>query len=204
VTFLDLGANVDCTSESLYQFAVMGKVFSEILTDNKNPKIGLLNIGTEDVKGNDTIKNASILLKNSLIGSSYCGFVEGSDIFNEKVDVIVSDGFSGNIALKSMEGTIKLVAKELKNMFFHSIFSLIGFLFILCGMRKLKRKFSSDIYNGALFIGINGISVKSHGNANSKSFYYAIANTVKFVKGNINEKIIEIMRETNNYNEEES
>jgi glycerol-3-phosphate acyltransferase PlsX len=173
------------------------------VTDNKNPKIGLLNIGTEDVKGNDTIKNASIMLKNSVLKDNYYGFVEGSDIFNEKVDVIVSDGFSGNIALKTIEGTAKFISKGIKKMFLHSIFSIIGLIFTFGGLLKFRKKISSDNSNGALFIGLNGVSVKSHGNANKKAFYYAIKNTVRYVKGNVNEKIIEIMRETNSYNDEE-
>jgi glycerol-3-phosphate acyltransferase PlsX len=181
----------------------MGKVFSEVITDNKNPKIGLLNIGTEDVKGGDTIKNASLLLKNSILKDNYYGFVEGSDIFNEKVDVIVSDGFSGNIALKTIEGTAKFISKGIKQMFLHSIFSIIGFFFLIGGLLKFKKKVSSGRYNGALFIGLNGISIKSHGNANKKEFYYAIKNAVRFVEGNINERIIEIMRETSNENEGE-
>jgi glycerol-3-phosphate acyltransferase PlsX len=203
VTFLDLGANVDCTSESLYQFAIMGRVFSEVLTDNKEPKIGLLNIGTEDIKGNDTIKNASVMLKNSVLRDNYYGFIESNDIFMEKVDVIVTDGFTGNIALKTVEGTAKFIAKSIKKMFLHSIFSIFGFLFMIGGLMKLKKQINPENYNGALFIGLNGISVKSHGNANGRAFYYAIKNTVKLIKGNINEKIIEIMRE-NVDNEEET
>jgi glycerol-3-phosphate acyltransferase PlsX len=203
VTFLDLGANVDCTSESLYQFAVMGKVFSEVLTDNREPKIGLLNIGTEDIKGNDTIKNASVMLKNSVLRDNYYGFIESSDIFKEKVDVIVTDGFTGNIALKTVEGTAKFIAKNIKKMFLHSIFSVFGFLFMIGGLLKLKKQISPENYNGALFIGLNGISVKSHGNANGRAFYCAIKNTVKLIKGNINEKIVEAMRE-NTDGEEES
>lgn len=190
VSLLDLGANIDCTSENLYQFAIMGSVYYSAITGKENPRIGLLNIGSEDIKGNDVIKHASIMLKESSQKDNFYGFVEGNDIFRNVVDVVVTDGFTGNVALKTIEGTVKFVAYNIKNTVKKSILAICGLIFLIPAIRKFKKKISPENYNGALFIGLNGISMKSHGNANGVSFYYAIENTVKLVRSRINDKII--------------
>lgn len=195
VAMLDLGANIECSSENLYQFAVMGRVFYEVMTGEENPRIGLLNIGSEDIKGNEVIKNTATILKESVLKDDFYGFVEGNDIFKEKVDVIVADGFTGNIALKTLEGTAKFVSQKIKDMMKSCpILSQLGMLFLLPSLLKLKKKINPENYNGALFIGLNGISIKSHGNATGKSFECAIKNAVRAVRGDINNKIIKILK----------
>ncbi len=201
VALLDMGANIDCSSENLYQFALMGSIFYTSITGKENPRIGLLNVGSEDLKGNESVKNAATELKNGVLNKNFYGFVEGNDIFRNVVDVIVTDGFTGNIALKTLEGTVKFLAYNIKNMIKHSILSIIGSIFFILPIKKFKKKINPETYNGALFIGLNGISVKAHGNSNEKSFCSAIENTVKLVKGNINSKIINLLAEIENSGE---
>jgi glycerol-3-phosphate acyltransferase PlsX len=195
VVLLDMGANIECSSENLYQFALMGSVFCSILTEKENPRIGLLNVGSEDLKGNDVVKHTAIKLKESILKDNFYGFVEGNDIFRNVVDVIVTDGFTGNIALKTIEGTTKFIAENVKMLFKRSIMSVIGYLFLIRSLKIFKKKINPENYNGAMFVGLNGISVKSHGNANGIAFYHAIENTVKLVKSNINEKIITLLND---------
>ncbi len=195
VALLDMGANIDCTSENLYQFALMGSIYYSAMVGKETPRIGLLNVGSEDLKGNDVVKHTAVMLKESPLKDSFYGFVEGNDIFRNIVDVIVTDGFTGNVALKTIEGTVKFLTSNIKNMLKHSILTIIGSIFLFNSLKKFKKKMNPDNYNGALFIGLNGISVKSHGNANGQAFCCAIENTLKLIKGNINEKIINILNE---------
>lgn len=195
VALLDMGANIDCTSENLYQFALMGSVFYSVINEKENPRIGLLNVGSEDLKGNDVVKHTAVMLKEGIYKDNFYGFVEGNDIFRNVVDVIVTDGFTGNVTLKTIEGTVKFMALNIKEVFKRSILAIIGYLFLFNSLKKFKKKINPENYNGALFIGLNGISVKSHGNANGKAFYYAIENTVKLVKSNINDKIIDLLND---------
>ena len=198
VAFLDLGANSDCSSENLYQFAMMGSVFYTSMTKKQNPRIGLLNIGSEDLKGNEAVRNASIELKNSVLKDNFYGFVEGNDIFRNVVDVVVTDGFTGNVALKTIEGTVKFLVLNLKSMFKKSLLAMLSLPFLILPLKKFKTKINPETYNGALFIGLNGISVKAHGNSNDKSFCYAIENTVKLIEDDINDKIMTLLTEVEN------
>lgn len=198
VAFLDMGANVECSSENLSQFALMGSVFHTALTGKENPRIGLLNIGSEDLKGNESVKNAANVLKHGILKDNFYGFVEGNDLFRNVVDVIVTDGFTGNVALKTLEGTVKFLGYTIKSVIKHSLLSIIGVLFLILPLKRIYKKINPNVYNGALFIGLNGISVKAHGNSNEKSFYYAIENTVKLINGNINSKIIRLLTEIEN------
>lgn len=193
VTMLDMGANIDCSSDNLYQFAVMGSVFHEAIVGKKNPSIGLLNVGSEDMKGNDVVKSAAFRLKNSILKDNFYGFVEGNDILKGTVDVVVTDGFTGNVALKTIEGTAKFFAKNLKELFTKSLLNKLMALIMTKSFRSFKDKINPENYNGAMFLGLNGISVKSHGNANGRSFCFAIENTIKLIKNNINEKIIDML-----------
>jgi glycerol-3-phosphate acyltransferase PlsX len=195
VVLLDMGANIDCSSENLYQFALMGSVFCSILTEKENPRIGLLNVGSEDLKGNDVVKHTAIKLKESILRDNFYGFVEGNDIFRNVVDVIVTDGFTGNITLKTIEGTTKFIVENIKTLFKRSLMSIIGCLFLTRSLKLFKKRINPENYNGAMFIGLNGVSVKSHGNANGLSFYHAIKNTVKLVQSNINERIITLLND---------
>jgi glycerol-3-phosphate acyltransferase PlsX len=187
---LDMGANIDCDSVNLYQFAIMGSSFYKAINNVKNPKIAILNVGSEEMKGNDAVKNASILLKNSAFKDNFLGYVEGDDIMKGMVEVVVTDGFTGNIALKSIEGASKFFANVIKDGFTSTIMSKIGYLFAARSINKAKKRIDNKRYNGAMLIGLNGIVVKSHGNADDVSFANAIKNTINLVKNKINEEII--------------
>ena len=187
---LDMGANIDCDSTNLYQFAMMGYSFYKAVNNFQNPKIGILNVGSEEMKGNDAVKNASLMLKESHLKDNFFGYVEGDDIMKGIVEVIVTDGFTGNVALKTMEGASKFFGSMVKEGFMHSIFSKIGYLLARGGLNKVKKKIDHKRYNGAMLVGLNGIAVKSHGNADKVSFAYAIKNTVNLIKNKINDEII--------------
>lgn len=169
---LDLGANSDCTSEHLFQFAVMGSVAVADIENIERPRIALLNIGEEEIKGNDTIRQAAKLLSESSL--NYVGFIEGDAIADQRADVVVCDGFSGNIALKSMEGTAKLVAHFLEREFRGSVYGRLAGLVSLPVLRSLKRRLDPRRYNGASLVGLNGIVIKSHGGADDLAFQQAI------------------------------
>ena len=181
---LDLGANIECDSKNLIDFAIMGSAFSRIVLKSKNPSIGLLNVGEESQKGNTALQEASIHLLNENFPINYFGFVEGNDIAEGNVDVIVTDGFSGNIALKTAEGTSKLVTHLLEKSFKSSIFSKIGYLLARGGLKKMKDRVDPRKYNGAVLLGLNGIVVKSHGGTDEEGFANAVNVAYEMVKGN--------------------
>ena len=169
---LDLGANVDSSAEHLYQFAVMGSELVKAVDNIESPKVGLLNIGQEAIKGNEQVKAASTLLEKADL--NYIGYVEGDDVFLKDVDVVVCDGFVGNVALKTTEGLAKMISNELKSQFTSNIFSKIAALIALPVIKAFRRKFDPRRYNGASFLGLQGTVVKSHGGADSLSFANAI------------------------------
>ena len=181
---LDLGANIECDSKNLIDFALMGSAFSRIILKSSNPSVGLLNVGEESQKGNSIIQDASALLKNLENKINYYGFVEGNDIAEGNVDVIITDGFSGNIALKTAEGTAKLVTFLLESSFKSSIFSKIGYLLSKNGLKKMKDRVDPRKYNGAVLLGLNGIVVKSHGNTDPLGFSNAVKVGYEMVSGN--------------------
>ena len=193
---LDMGANIDCDSTNLYQFAIMGSAFYKAVNNVKNPKIGILNVGSEEMKGNDAVKNASITLKNSPLKDNFFGYIEGDDIMKGLVDVIVTDGFTGNVALKTMEGASKFFATVMKEGFSNGILSRIGYLLASRGINKAKKKIDHKQHNGAMLVGLNGIVVKSHGNSDKVSFASAIKNTLNLIKNNINSEIISLIQES--------
>lgn len=197
---LDLGANVDSTPEMLVEFAVMGSVLTEYADKKKNPTIALLNVGAEEIKGSEKVKKASQLLAES--GLNYVGYVEGNEIFNNKVDVIVCDGFEGNVALKTLEGTAKMIIDVLKEEFNRNFFTkLLGLLSkpVLLGMKK---RLDPRRHNGATLIGLNGIVVKSHGGADRLSFLTAINEASKQadmdVIGHISEEVSKVFNKNSN------
>ena len=169
---LDLGANVDSSAESLLEFAFMGDALAEAIFDLKNPTVGLLNIGEEEIKGNEIVKEASRLLTDSNL--NYVGYVEGDGIFLGPVDVVVCDGFIGNVMLKTTEGAAKMLTGFLKEGYKKSIFTKIAALISLPILSKFKRRVDPREYNGASFLGLKGVVVKSHGGADAYSFYNAI------------------------------
>ncbi|MCV2884279.1 phosphate acyltransferase PlsX [Aestuariibacter sp. AA17] len=192
VFLLDLGANVSCDAETLFQFAVMGSVLAAEETDNPNPRVALLNVGSEQIKGNETVRYASKLLSD-VPSLNYIGFVEGNDIFNDVTDVVVTDGFVGNIALKSVEGLGKLVVNELKRVSEKNLMTRIMAKIALPLFKKIYNRVNPDQYNGASLIGLRGTVVKSHGNAKSDAFFYAIKEALQEVNRQVPKKIQEKM-----------
>lgn len=171
---LDLGANVDSSAEHLYQFAVMGEEVVKAVEKIERPRIGLLNIGEEDMKGNEQVKAAAKLLENS--GLNYIGYVEGNSINagNVKVDLIVADGFVGNVALKSIEGAAKMIGGKLKDSFSQNWLTKLAGLIAYPVLKRFKNSIDPRLYNGASFIGLRGLVIKSHGGADALAFETAI------------------------------
>ena len=172
VHVLDLGANVDSPAFLLFQFAVMGSVLVKSLEDNDAPSVGLLNIGIEDIKGNNTVKEAAELIKASPL--NYKGYIEGDSIYTGNVDVVVCDGFDGNVALKSSEGLAQMISQLLKESFNRNWLTRLAGLIALPVMKQFKKRVDHRRYNGATFIGLQGIVVKSHGSADEFAFSQAI------------------------------
>jgi glycerol-3-phosphate acyltransferase PlsX len=185
---LDLGANVDCDSEALFQFGIMGSVLSQAVDQVPQPRVGLLNIGEEEIKGNDQVKQASHLLQNSPF-INYIGFIEGNDIFAGKCDVVVTDGFTGNNVLKASEGIVRLLAFKLRAVFQRNWLNKLVGLLILPILKSFKREIDPDQYNGATLIGLKGIVIKSHGAASVQATVCAIEEAIKEVEMDIPRKI---------------
>jgi glycerol-3-phosphate acyltransferase PlsX len=188
VYFLDLGANINCDSDVLFQYAVMGSVLAEQISNIKQPKVALLNVGSEEIKGNDQVKQTARLLTDSQY-INYIGYVEGNDIFSQKADVIVTDGFVGNIALKSWEGLVNFAIQEVKKASQHNWLSKIVAKIATPFFRGIYLRMKPDQYNGASLIGLRGIVVKSHGNASSEAFLYAIREAIQQVEMQVPDKI---------------
>jgi glycerol-3-phosphate acyltransferase PlsX len=187
---LDMGANVECDSDVLFQFAVMGHAFARSVLRIKNPSIGILNVGSEEAKGHEAVRNAALLLKKSDLKDDFYGYVEGDDITKGTVDVVVTDGFTGNITLKSIEGTVKLMSSLLKEAFHDSIWSKIGYLFASTSLNKSAKAMDPRLHNGAMLVGLNGVVVKSHGSTDRVGFANAIKVAISLVENKINEQII--------------
>lgn len=201
VFLLDLGANIHQCSDTLFQFAVMGSVMAEEVRQIEKPRVALLNVGSEDIKGSDYLKCTAKQLASSK-AINYVGFAEGNDIFSGKADVIVCDGFVGNVALKTIEGVAKLIISKLKALSEKSFFSKMLAGLLLPGVKTLFARMNPDHYNGASLVGLRGIVVKSHGNASSKAFYSAIKEAVKEaqrqVPHKIKDKVEQVLNEENN------
>jgi glycerol-3-phosphate acyltransferase PlsX len=171
---LDLGANVECDADNLVQFALMGDAFSRCVLGLEQPTVGLLNVGSEELKGNDAVRAAATRLREPASPVKFYGFVEGNDIAAGTVDVIVTDGFTGNIAVKTAEGTARLFGEFLRSAFKYSLLARIGYLFAAGALRKMRERMDPRRYNGAMLLGLNGIAVKSHGGADALGFANAI------------------------------
>jgi glycerol-3-phosphate acyltransferase PlsX len=184
---LDLGANTLCSAEHLFQFAVMGSIVTADITGVVSPKVALLNIGAEETKGHDTVKDAAAMLSAS--GMNYVGFIEGSELFSGKADVVVTDGFTGNVALKTMEGTVGLASHYLRQAFTrHWLAKLQSFL-SRSVLKSLAVEMDSRNYNGATLVGLDGIVIKSHGSADSYAFQHAIDTAIVEVKNQLPRQI---------------
>lgn len=190
---LDLGANVDCTADHLLQFGIMGSSLAAVAEHKDRPSVGLLNIGEEAIKGNDIVKQAGEMLRDS--GLNFRGNIEGDDIYKGTVDVVVCDGFVGNVALKASEGVAKLIAEELRNQFNRNPFTRLAGLIALPVIRAFKRKMDPRAYNGATLLGLNGIIIKSHGSADVFGFQQAILRAVEEVRGGLLRRIADQVRE---------
>ena len=184
---LDLGANVDSSSEQLFQFAVMGSELTSAVEEKENPTVGLLNVGAEEIKGNDCVKQAATLLSESHL--NYVGFVEGNDIFTGDVDVIVCDGFAGNIALKASEGVAQFLGHHAKESFKRSFYGKFAATLAMPVLKSLKKKIDPRRYNGASLLGLKGIVIKSHGGADRLSFVHAIEEAIMEVGHNVPDRI---------------
>ena len=181
---LDLGANVECSDDNLVQFALMGDIFAQCVLGIKKPKIGLLNVGSEDIKGNSVVKLAHENLKRIEKQINFYGFVEGDDINKGIVDVVVTDGFSGNIALKTAEGVADLIFTYLKNAYQSSFISKLGYILSKPALNRFKTRIDPRKYNGAVLLGLNGIIVKSHGGTDAFGFSNAISVAISLIKNN--------------------
>ncbi len=184
---LDLGANVDSSSEQLLQFAVMGSELTSAVENKASPEVGLLNVGAENIKGNDRVKQASALLAASHL--NYIGFVEGTDVYTGKIDVIVCDGFAGNIAIKASEGLANFMKHFAIQEFKSSFYGRIAALFAAPILKSLRRRIDPRRYNGASLLGLRGIVIKSHGSADRLSFATAIEEAIIEVEKNVPERI---------------
>jgi phosphate acyltransferase len=192
---LDLGANIECDAENLVQFALMGDVFARTVLGLIEPTVGLLNVGEEDLKGNDAVRGASARLRLAVTPIRFYGFVEGDDIAAGTVDVVVTDGFTGNVAVKTAEGTAKLFTEFLEAAFRHSLSARIGYLFARNALRKLRMRCDPRRYNGAMLLGLNGIAVKSHGSTDAFGFANAIGVAIDMkVNGFLDKIRVELAR----------
>ncbi len=179
VIMLDLGANVLVDAENLVQFALLGSIFARAHKKIDRPKVGLLNIGSEDIKGPDHVRAAAKILSRIDFPGEYKGFVEGDDITNAELDVIVSDGYAGNIALKTVEGVGKLMHHYCKEFFSSNILAVIGGFFAYFALKCLGRRIDPRRYNGGVFLGLNGLCIKSHGGADALGFSTAVIMAVR-------------------------
>jgi len=184
---LDLGANVDCDAEHLFQFALMGSVLAQSVDGTERPAIGVLNIGAEEIKGNEQVKHAAKLIADSHL--NYAGYAEGDDIYKGTFDVIVCDGFIGNIALKTSEGVAQMIASFIKQEFTRNVFTRLAALVAMPVLKAFRRRIDPRRYNGASLLGLNGIVIKSHGGADALAFANAIKVAILEVREQVPERI---------------
>lgn len=180
---LDLGANAECSVKNLVDFAIMGDAVARSLFGKDDVKIALLNIGSEQIKGSTLVRKTSEILEE--VFDNYVGFVEGNDICNNDIDVIVTDGFTGNVFLKTIEGTAKFIVAELKNSLSNSFMSKIGAMLAISSINSFKAKMDPRLYNAAILVGLNGVVVKSHGNSDGVGFANAIKFTINTLRDNM-------------------
>jgi phosphate acyltransferase len=186
---LDVGANVGATNEQLVDFAVMGEAFAHVIFGLAKPTVGILNVGAEEQKGNEGVRGAAQILRNSNLPMAFHGFVEGDDIAKGTVDVVVTDGFTGNIALKTAEGTARLVSAYLRAALKRSFLSKLGAVIASGALATLRRKLDPRAANGGIFLGLNGVVVKSHGGADAVGFASALDMAIDMAKADINARI---------------
>ena len=181
---LDLGANTECDALNLAEFALMGDIFARHALGLSRPRVALLNIGAEEMKGKEEIRHAAHLIKTSRLDIDFIGYIEPHEIPEGKADVIVTDGFTGNIALKSIEGTAKLMVRLIKDAVKKSFLAKLGLPFMLGVGLNIKKTMDPRLYNGAMFVGLNGLSVKSHGGTDALGYSVAVGNAINLVRQN--------------------
>lgn len=186
---LDLGANIECDENNLVQFALMGEVFARILFGIEKPSVGLLNVGIEELKGNESVKKAAAILREIDLPIRFEGFVEGDDLAKGTVDVIVTDGFTGNVALKTAEGTARLLVHFLRETFKSSFWAKVGYLLARRSLQRFRERMDPRRYNGAMLLGLNGIAVKSHGGTDALGFSNAIGVCHDLIANRLNDTI---------------
>ncbi|MBL6454482.1 phosphate acyltransferase PlsX [Belnapia sp. T6] len=191
VVLLDLGANIQCDARNLVEFAVMGDSFARAVLGLNAPSLGLLNVGSEELKGDDRVRAAAETLRESHIGATFHGFIEGHDIAAGTVDVVVTDGFTGNVALKTAEGTLKLMRDLLRQVFTSSIPARAGYLLARPALDRLREWMDPRRYNGAILLGLNGVVVKSHGGTDALGFAHAVDVAMDMVTHRFNDRIRE-------------
>jgi glycerol-3-phosphate acyltransferase PlsX len=189
IVMLDLGANLVCDARNLVEFAIMGDAFARTVLGLPHPTLGLLNVGSEEQKGNESLRQASDVLKSGYLADQFHGFVEGHDIAAGTTDVVVSDGFSGNIALKTGEGALRLMADLLRQVFSTDLPSKLGYLLARPGLERLREWLDPRRYNGAVMLGLNGVVVKSHGGTDAEGFAYAVAVAMDMVVHQLDSQI---------------
>ncbi len=186
---LDLGANLACDAEVLTQFAVLGSVYARVVMGIQNPQVGLLNVGTEEMKGHEEVRAAAAILSSIKFPGTYHGFIEGNDITKGTVDVVVTDGFTGNVALKTAEGVGKLMTQFMKDAFNSSLLAKIGIVLAYGAVKKLKAKLDHRLYNGGMFLGLDGVCVKSHGSSDVFATENAILVAANLVHNGFNKRV---------------
>lgn len=196
---LDLGANVECDANNLVQFGMLGAAYARTVLGRERPTVGLINVGQEEIKGGDTVQHAAALFRAAKLPFEFYGFVEGDDLGAGTVDVFVVDGFTGNIALKTLEGTVRLYSEYLRQTFKSSLLSKLAYLLARSAFNKMRARIDPRLYNGATFLGLNGIVVKSHGGTDGLGFANAIGVAVDMVANELNEFI---MLELSEYGEQ--
>lgn len=186
---LDLGANLSCDAEVLVQFSLLGAVYARVVEGIKNPAVGLLNVGTEEMKGHEEIRSAASILSEVRFPGEFHGFVEGDDLALGTVDVVATDGFTGNVALKTAEGVGKLTKEFLSDAFKSSPLAMLGYLLASGAMKRMKKRVDPRYYNGGMFLGLNGVAVKSHGGSDIIGTINAIEVAAHLVQNDFNQKV---------------
>jgi len=204
VVGLDLGANVHCDEEILFDFSILGSVYAEIIGGMHCPRVGILNIGAEETKGNETLQRLNKILTEHIdeLPYEYIGFVEGNDVTSGNVQVVVTDGFTGNVMLKTVEGTAKMISRIVKANYKRSLIAILGTFFLVHLFKRLKNKIDPRSYAGAVFLGLNGFSIKTHGNSDALAWSHALEYAVNLSKSDFYGQIRERTEKLSNIKEE--
>ena len=197
VVMLDLGANVLCDARNLVEFAVMGDVFARAVLGLPHPTLGLLNVGSEELKGDDRVRQAAEMLRRSHYAPQFHGFVEGNDLTAGTTDVVITDGFTGNIALKTGEGALRLASGLFRGVFSSSLAGRLAYLLVRPALERMRESVDPRRYNGAVMLGLNGMVVKSHGGADAQQFAYAMDSAIDMVDHQFNDRIREGLQRLN-------